>query len=352
MRQPLRILPALASILTLFACSVAGAVAQEAAKKPLRKVSVGILYISADAGIMIAKEKGYFDEMGLDVEIVRFKGGADQIPLISTSRLDVGNGAATPGLFNAYRRGIDVPIVSGKTYISPNNTTGDMMLMRNDHWEAGKRTARDLKGLKIAVSSIQSTMINHVMRNVLRGGLKREDVEIVEMPFPQYIPALKNKAVDAVWPLSPFLEAIADREKLAVRMPDTALSIVSPGQTSTLMFYSPEFMKSDAAVPFLVAHLKGQRDYHRAIHEGTGDRAEVCGIIKKYLPFIPANCGRVSMSAVLVNGEVNIDSLEAFQRDWLAWGIMTEPADIRAKVNTSILNQAIARLGQYEPRKK
>jgi len=348
MKGVFRTLAPIAAILAVFST---GAAAQKSAKKPLTKVNVGILYITADAGIMIAKEKGYFEEEGLDVEIIRFTGGADQIPLIATGRLDVGNGAVTPGLLNAYRRGIDVPIVSGKTYIASDNSTGDMMLMRTDLWESGKRMAKDLKGLKIAVSSIQSTMINHVMRSVLKSGLTRNDVEIVEMPFTQYVPALKNKAVDAVWPLSPFLETIADREKLAVRMPDTALSVVSPGQTSTVMFYSPDFMKTPAAVSFLAAHLRGQRDYHRAISEGTGNRAEICGIIKKYLPFIPENCGKVSMSAVPVNGEVNVESLEAFQKDWLEWDLMPEAADIRAKVNTSILSEAVAKVGKYQPRK-
>src|ERR1700751_2967167 len=84
--------------------------ADQQAPATLHKVTVGLIYIAADAGIFFPKEKGYFPEQGIEVDLNRFTSGGDQIPLLASDKLDVGSGGSTPGLFNAYLRGFDVPI--------------------------------------------------------------------------------------------------------------------------------------------------------------------------------------------------------------------------------------------------
>ena len=88
------------------------------AQPSLRKVTVGVLYLVADAGLFIAKDRGYFAQEGLDVEFTRFSSGGDVVALLATNRLDVGSGSATPGLFNSYIRGVVAPIVSSKAILS------------------------------------------------------------------------------------------------------------------------------------------------------------------------------------------------------------------------------------------
>jgi NitT/TauT family transport system substrate-binding protein len=314
----------------------------------LHKVTVGLIYIAADAGIFIAKEKGYFAEQGIEVDLNRFTSGGDQIPLLATDKLDVGSGGSTPGLFNAYVRGFDVPIVTSKAIISPDLSGGNVLMVRKDLFESGVKSAAALKGLRIAVNNIQSPSLNYVARGLAAGGLTKDDVTVVEMPFDQFIPALQKKAVDVVLPFSPLAETIGDKLKLAVPVPDTDLGKTSANDTANMMFFSPGFMKSGLATGFMIAHLKAQREYKRAVFDGTGDRNEICGIIHKYIAFVPPDCSGLAMTAIDPDGAVNIPSLERYQADWVKWGMMREPADIRAHVNMSYVSAAVEKLGKYQ----
>ncbi|MSQ51596.1 MAG: hypothetical protein EXR28_06885 [Betaproteobacteria bacterium] len=324
-----------------------------ASAQPLRKVSVGVLYLVADAGLFIAKDRGYFAQEGLDVEFTRFSSGGDVVALLATNRLDVGSGSATPGLFNSYIRNVVAPIVSSKTILSKDDLTGSALVVRKDLVDSGRvKTMADLKGMRVVVNNIQSTSINYVLRAIARDGLGKDDVTLVEMPFEQFIPALQKRAVDAVMTFSPLTNTIADRLKLGVAMPGSATGITSAGGTANMMFYSGAFAKSDVSRAFMVAHLKGMRDYKRAIFDGKGvdaksERNATCALINKHLPFVPPDCAGISMSHADADGAVNVRSLEEFQDEWIKWGLMRERANIAANVNMEFVNFAIGRLGKY-----
>ena len=119
------------------------------AQPALRKVTVGVLYLVADAGLFIAKDRGYFAQEGLDVEFTRFSSGGDVVALLATNRLDVGSGSATPGLFNSYIRGVVAPIVSSKAILSKEDLTGSALVVRKDLIDSGRvKTMADLKGMR------------------------------------------------------------------------------------------------------------------------------------------------------------------------------------------------------------
>jgi NitT/TauT family transport system substrate-binding protein len=320
-----------------------------AAQTP-RPVTVGILYIAADAGLFIAKERGYFAEQGLDVQLNRFTSAADIVALLATNKLDVGSGSATPGLYNSFKRGLDVQIVTSKAVmIAPDFGTGNL-LVRKDLVESGAvKTIADLKGKRIAVNNIQSTSLNYVLRGIAVGGLVKEDVTLIELPFSQFIPALEKKAVDAQMVYAPLSDTISKKLGLAVDFPDANASRTANGDTVNVMFYSDVFAKSEAGKGFMLAHLKGIRDYYRAILARKADKGPICTIIHKYVDNIPNDCAGVTLSGADPNGAVNVESLERYQTEWLKWGVMSEPADIRAHINTSFVDAAIAKLGRYEP---
>lgn len=319
------------------------------AQNATEKVTMGILYILADAGTFVALESGYFKKEGLDVELQRFRSGGDMVAVLATNNLDVGSGGATPGLFNAYARGINAPIVASRAIIAPEDFGGNMLLVRKDLIDSGRvKTLSNLKGMKIAVVNIQSTSLNYVLRGIAKGGLGRDDIELVEMPFDQFIPAMKNKAVDAVMVYSPLGNIMADQMKLGVAMPEASPANTSAGDTANMMFYSPKFLASEAGKRFMVANLKGARDYQRAFFGDGQDRAPVCEMIRKHLPYVPEKCAGITMSSVDSNGEVNVKSLERYQDEWVQWGMMRKPADIRANINTRPLDYALKVEGRRE----
>ena len=351
--MPPRFLRRIAVLLVCGLLAIGNALAQApAVAGPPTKVTVSILYITADVGIFLALEKGYFREQGLDIDLTRMTSGADAIALLATDKLDVGSGSATPGLFNAFKRGLPIQIVAEKSAVLPGVTiaggaTGaGRLLVRTDLRESGQiKSMADLKGKRIAVNSVQSTTLNYVMRGISHGGLGKDDVVFVEMPFNQFIPALEKKAVDAVMAYPPMLQTIETKMKLGIALPEADLDKTSMNDATNIMLFSEGFAKTDAAKRFLVAHLKAQRDYARMVQKG--DMLEACRAINKYVPAMPADCSGMSFTGIDPNGGVNVESLERYQKEWIQWGVMKEPADIRKNVNLEFSRNAVRVLGPF-----
>jgi len=320
-----------------------------AAQEAPTKVSVAILYLTADIGVFLALDRGYFAEQKLEIELSRITSAAEATALLATNRLDVGSGGASPGLFNAFKRGAELQIVADKSNQVPPNFGSGSLLVRRDLLESGQvKTVADLKGKRIALNNIQSTSLNYILRGIALGGLRRDDVMLVEMPFTQFIPGFEKKGIDAAMSYAPFSDVISAKMKLAQALPEAELSNTARGDVFNLMLYSPAFAKTDAATRFMVAHLKAQREYYRTLVQGKGDIGEICRVLRKYLSSTPEDCGSVSLTGVDPRGGVNIASLERYQQEWLDWGIMKEPADIRAHVNESFAKKATEILGPFE----
>ena len=326
---------------------IAGTAIAQAPAGPPTKVSVSMLYITADVGVFYGIEKGYYREQGIEIDMQRMTSAADAIALLATDKLDVGSGSATPGLFNALKRGLPIQIVAEKSSVRPigpdTNTAGSGSILVRADLKDQVKTMADLKGKRIGVNNLQSTTLNYVMRGISKGGLGKDDVVFVEMPFNQFIPALEKKAVDAVMVYPPLVQTIEGKMKLAVSMPESDLHRTSANDATNIMMFSPGFAKTDTAKRFMVAHLKAQREYMRLVQ--TGQPGEICRVVNKYSPAMPADCAGVSFTGVDPNGSVNVESLERYQKEWLEWGVMKEPADIRKSVNLEFVRNAVTVLG-------
>jgi len=335
-------------ILAAFLLVILSASATAQGTRAPSKVTVSLLYITADAGIFLGLEKGYFAEQGLDLQLERMTSAADAIGLVATNRIDVGTGGLSPGLYNAFRRGLPIQIVAEKASLLPPNTDGSgSLLVRRDLVESGAvKSMADLKGKRVAVLNLQSASLNFAMRSLKHGHVGRTDVTWVEMPFNQMIAAFERKAIDAAMVYTPLLQLMSQKLRLAIPIEGSDLSLTSKGDALNIMMYSPEFAKTDAAKRFMVAHLKAQRDLMRMV-EGRDDLTVACRALNKYIPSVPPDCAGMKCSDIDPDGGINIASLERFQSEWLEWGVMKEPANIRSHVNTGFTRHAATVLGPY-----
>ena len=81
----------------VFALTVLGAVEPAAAQSAVR---VGYMPIAEELPKMVASEKGFFKEHGLDAELVRFESGPDMGTALLGGSIQFGM-IGTPGLINA-----------------------------------------------------------------------------------------------------------------------------------------------------------------------------------------------------------------------------------------------------------
>lgn len=322
-------------VYSAFAALAAAAFAPPLAAQAQTKITIGIPTSPPNIvhmPVIVAKELGLYKKAGLDVDIVSLGDGVKVFRALLAGNIDLG---LTPG----------APTIIGRA----NGATVKALSANLPKFEASMvvrgdiKTMADLKGKRIGVNNLQSTTLNYVMRGIAKGGLGKDDVVFVEMPFNQFIPALEKKAVDAVMVYPPLVQTIEGKMKLAFSMPESDLHRTSANDATNIMMFSPGFAKTDAAKRFMVAHLKAQREYMRLVQ--SGQPGEICRVVNKYSPAMPADCAGVSFTGVDANGAINVESLERYQKEWMDWGVMKEPADIRKSVNLEFVRNAVTVLG-------
>jgi NitT/TauT family transport system substrate-binding protein len=342
--EPAASAPAVAS-----APTAAPAVPPAAAREPTT-VHMGVLAILAEAGMYVALERGYFAEEGIDADFITFDTGAKAIPALATSQVDASGGAFSPGLVNAVQRGVDVKMVGSLSSYEEGFNSGYLMV-RKDLADSGAiRDWPDLRGRSIAIPPGRPTVGDYtVARGLAYADLKLADVNIVELPFPDMIPAFGNGSIDAAHTSEPFSTLAADR---GVAAKWKATVSYAPGLTPAVLTYGPSLLHnaSDVGQRFMAAYLRGARDYTAAFKQGT-DRAAIVQMLVKHTSVKdPAIYDRMGLSYIDPDGTLNVTNLIDQQAFYTDFGAITNPVDVTTLVDHRFRDAALQRLGPYQGR--
>jgi ABC-type nitrate/sulfonate/bicarbonate transport system substrate-binding protein len=155
-------------------------------------------------------------------------------------------------------------------------------LMIRPELEGKLRRPADLKGRTVAVAARGAILVYELAKILEAGGLTLADVELKYIPFGQMATALTTGAVDAALMISPLQDQVAAKGIgikwiNADRMIKAQPVLVSAWQANTDWMRQNE----DAARKFVLATLRGVRDYCAAYHRGP-NRDEVTRILVKY----------------------------------------------------------------------
>lgn len=314
--------------------------------KQSHPIRVGSSPVVSSAGIYIAQEKGYFKELGLDVEITTFKGSGAQLTApLAAGEMEVGGGNYTAGLFNSMLQGAKVKLVADKGHLEKGH--GYLALMvRADHVTSGRfKTYKDLKGFKMGVTALNGVSQEILADRFLKlGGLTGADVSFVKMSYSEMNAAFASRTLDATIQLEPFV-TLAETKGLAKRIGDACEAYC--GQQSAGIFYSAQFIEKrrEDAVKFMIAYLRGVRDYEAAFTAGT-DREKIAGLLGKYIEGVPADLW-ARMVPVGLNPDGFIDK-KALAED-LEWyrsrKYLNAVPPINEVVDHSFIEEALKRIG-------
>jgi NitT/TauT family transport system substrate-binding protein len=246
-----------------------------------KTIKVGSSPVLSSAGIYLARDRGYFKEQGLEVEISDFgNSGAPMTMLLSKGELDVGAGNITAGLFNAIANGEKFKIVADKGSLDANKDYLSL-LVRNEHLKSGRyKSLKDLKGFKMGLTSLDGVSQEILTEKFLQSaGLKLEDVSFVKLSYADMNLALKSGTIDATIQIEPFLTK-AQAEGIATKV--AGGSSVYPKQQSGVILFSPKFINEspEEAKKFMLAYAKAVNDYNKAFLKNE-DRQAVISDLKK-----------------------------------------------------------------------
>src|SRR5260221_7210401 len=162
---------ALAAVLVLAASGIARA-------EDALKARIGVLRLSSSAPVFIAQDKGYFREVGLDVEL-KFFDAAQPIAVATTSGdIDFGITAFTAGLYNLAGKGT-LKVIGGMSREKAGNPLIGYFAS-NNAYAAGLQTPKDLAGKRITATQVGSSVQYSLRLVAAKNCFKLSDVIAVE----------------------------------------------------------------------------------------------------------------------------------------------------------------------------
>ena len=157
------------------------------------KINVGYVTASDFVPLLVAKEKGFFEKRGLDVEPKRIPIITNIPPALVSGDLQMGS-STMPLLLQANDGGLDMRLVAGAARHL--KETSKIALMVRSTLKIEK--PEDLKGKKIGVAGFNSTMDVFIKKWLKLKGVDPREVTFVEAAFPQMPDLLKGGTLDAV----------------------------------------------------------------------------------------------------------------------------------------------------------
>jgi NitT/TauT family transport system substrate-binding protein len=258
-------------------CAIVGAalmITATAAAGADRTIRVGMVRTLSAGAMLIAMERGYFKELGLDIVIDDLDSSANALALLSQNRFQVVIGGLSAGYFNALEKGLPVVIAISRVSTPIRHN----LLLRADLKDRITEI-KQLKGKTVATNGPGSVSTYEIGKILETAGLSLADVDLKVIPFSQYAIAFTNKAVDAALAISPWVEQLP-KQGLAVPFGDSdALIRPSPVSISVALI-NTDWAKANPELPrdFFLAYLRGARDYCQAYHGGS-TRREIIDVL-------------------------------------------------------------------------
>lgn len=190
------------------------------------KLRVGYLPIAEDSPKFVGVKRGIFQKHGLDVELVRFENGPDQVSAVLSGAIQVGSIGA-PGLVFAAS--------GGRNLVGFLNNGSNRKGASGYEYYAGIvvpekssiKNLGDLKGKRLAVNVLKSNSEIQTILQVQRWNRENpsntidleKDVRFIVLPFGSMPGALERNLVDAASLLEPFMTQLSTAQPVRVVAP-------------------------------------------------------------------------------------------------------------------------------------
>lgn len=167
------------------------------------KSSISIGYLNSTAHLLafVAEEEGYFEEEGLDVDLIQFSSASELVNGLESDKLDVAFIGSVPTL-TFQSQGHDVSIFGGAM------TNGHGYVIKSEFADEDEQGVEVLKGRNVASvkNSVQDAELQILLKNAhIKIGEGDDEVNIVYFDSQKdAYAALLNSSIDAASVYSPY----------------------------------------------------------------------------------------------------------------------------------------------------
>jgi NitT/TauT family transport system substrate-binding protein len=351
-RTPLFLTAALALVVAATGCSKSSSAGGDGTKT----VRIGIQKVTADGGLFLADDLGFFKQQGIKVKFNRMNDASTITNALATGQLDVAGATITPGTFQAAAKHLPIRIVGDKNFMAPKR--GDLPPMSGTRlgvlakYAKGdlKSTLEALRGKKLAIHSKLSIQIVYLSMLLEKYGMKLSDFKITPVLSPDQTAALKNGAIDAAVMQEPyFSQAVA--HQIVKPASDLTEELPSSGVSTTALLYGKQLLNDKATgKKFMLAYLKGVRAYNDAMFYGKG-KDKVLQVLSKNTDVPVNDLAHVYPPGLDPNQNIEPSWIQTCEDFYRSNGMLDAKVAIPDLVDTEFRDAATKELGQYEPPK-
>ena len=239
------------------------------------KITVGYGIASDFLAVLTARDEGIFAKHGLEVEMTAFtNGGLTPQALVSGAAQIAFN--TGPVLVLSKDGGLDLVVFAGLSRIQKTNPHSALITRKG----VTVTKPTDLIGKRIADPGINSSLDLVMKKWLVDGGVKLNQITVVELPFQLMGDNLKNGQIDAAFPVQPMLGRILESDA-GTKSVDIQ-SAVNPDFAATFWSATREWASgasaSDRRLPRLARRCA--EIHRRASRRCEADRAKIFPLLR------------------------------------------------------------------------
>ncbi|MEO6827874.1 MAG: ABC transporter substrate-binding protein [Microbacteriaceae bacterium] len=278
-------------------------------------LKAGLLPNAETAAIRLGKDKGFFTDKGIDLQITDTTSGAASLTALVAGQFDVVF-ANTVSVMQGNDKGLPLVMIAAASTSTGVQGKDFSALMVGS--KANFQTPKDLEGKTIASNTVKNIGELTARISVEKAGGSTADLKFVELPFDNMEQALESGQIDAAWMVEPFHTTALQHglRDLTSNYVDTAPGLTAAAFVTTkkVIDEKPELIKK------FVSAITESGNY------ANGHPNEVRGIIPKFTKLTPEIANQFVIP--LYNPEVNVASLEAMLPEMVKESMISKDFDV------------------------
>lgn len=304
------------SLALLGAAAATGMAAPAIARN--RKVALGALRFTSHAASFVAFERGYFAELGIDVELKFFQAAQPMAVAIASGDVDYGITAISGGLISLADKGA-VKVIGGALK-EEEGIDGQQILASDSAFKSGATHPSKLDGKSYGITQAGSSF--HYVGSKVASA---EGITLSYKPLQKVgavIGALRSGQIDA-WSIVPHIaKPLAGSG--AVHIIGTVQDYIPNYQITTAFTSAGNAANErDMTQDFLAAFAKGVEDYNGAMIDRSGGDAGVDAMVDLIHKYVYADRPREKAAPSIIAGTMRLSPGAALDvssiRDQLSW---------------------------------
>jgi len=318
----------------LAGCAAEGAPAGSGEESAAPEISFLYSPYADYAPFFLAEDKGYFEDAGVDVELLA-KGGTsgETYQLVSTNNVTAGGATWGAGLFNATEAGASLSVIASVSRVPESGPNPAPFVVAAD---SGITSVEQVAGKRVGIPGDGGFGVYSVAKALEAGGLDLDDVELVNVGPPETGPALVGGSIDAAWSIEPISSSL---ESEGIAQEILPIDYHAGTELGALVF-STEYVDAhpDAVVAFTAAYLRAAAE----LQDGGWDDPANQEIIAKYTELPVETLTSLALTEQDPTGEIDwadVHAQEQFFRDRGTLEYEGE-ADVEGIFRSDLLEQA------------